>query len=368
MKRTTQTISWILVLSALTVAACGDRSESRTRIRKGDGGGAPVNPFNDKLGNADKALSGYWIQESPPSTEAKLSADEDKQVARMLYWKIDVEKKELSANLLCELESSAKGVVANGLSSIQVNAEQLVLRHSQEKSVPLDGPTDSKTDCRLNEKKASLTYTLDGDHLNVVDQTDQTSRKFCRATWDVKHQRPLPGDSCAKANDSSLVADKSQLPEVTDLNEADESEAKSTLKSEGEISEKILTPATRWKHVLPEHNGISSFLTMDLQKSADGELFVLSKTCYFTKEIEETRVDIQVNPKAIFSGKAIRIIEEKSFKAKAEGKKPACELTVSKQNVPYILANDKLTLQLNSGTLSFDALKAKDTTKTSIQK
>lgn len=361
MKRTTQTISWILVLSALTVAACGDRSESHTRIRKGDGGGLALqDQFNEKLPNANKDLAGYWIEETQPSS--------DQHVTRISFWKIDLEKNLLSANMLCEAEGSLKGVVANGLSKIQVNAEQLVLRDPQVNSAPLDsaGPDSAKIDCMLSEKKASLTYKQDGDHLEVLDQANQPTRKFCRATWDEKHQRPLPSEACAKTNDSTPVVEKTQLPEVIDLTETESAEAKATLKAEGEVSDKILTPATRWTQTSPEQDGISSFLTMDLQKSTDGDLLILSKTCYFTKDIDASRVDIQVNPKAIFTGKAIRTIEEKTFKVTAKGKKPACALSASKKTIPYILADDKLTLNLDSGPLSF--IKVKNTTETLTKK
>ncbi len=354
MKRTTQTISWILVLSALTVAACGDRSDSHTRIRKGDGGEpAVMNPFNEKLPNANKSLSGYWIEETQPSS--------DQHVTRISFWKIDLEKNMLSANMLCETESSSKGVVANSISKIQVNSEQLILRDPQEKSVPLDsaGPDSEKINCQVSEKKASLTYKLDGDHLEVLDSADpaaQATRKFCRTDWDEKNQRPKPSKACAKINDSTPAVEKTELPDVTELNEIDSAEAKATLKAEGEFSEKILSPATRWKHTLPEQDGISSFLTMDLQKSAGGDLLVLSKTCYFTED-DTRRVDIQVNPKAIFSGKAIRTIEEKSFTAKAKNKNPACELKVSKKTMPYTLTDDTLTLDSDRGPEIYTALK-----------
>lgn len=351
MKRTTETISWILVLSALTVAACGDRSDSHTRIRKGnDSGPAVVNSFDEKLPTANKSLSGYWIEETQPSS--------DQHVTRISFWKIDLEKNLLSANLLCEAEGSLKGVVANGLSKIQVNAEQLFLRDLQEKSAPLDsaGPDSAKIDCMLSEKIALLTYKQDGDHLEVLAQADQPTRKFCRATWDEKHQRPLPSEACTKTTDTPPAVEKTELPEVTELNEIDSAEAKATLKAEGEFSEKILSPATRWKHTLPEQDGISSFLTMDLQKSAGGDLLVLSKTCYFTED-DTRRVDIQVNPKAIFSGKAIRTIEEKSFTAKAKNKNPACELKVSKKTMAYTLTDDTLTLDSDRGPEIYTALK-----------
>ncbi len=358
MKRTTQTISWILVLSALTVAACGDRSESHTRIRKGD-----TTQFNEKLPNANKALSGYWIEETQPSS--------DQHVTRISYWIIDLEKNMLSANMLCETDGSLKGVVASGQSNIQVNAEQLDLRNPQDKSVSLDieKTKGSKIDCLLNEKKALLTYKLDGDHLEVADPDNQSTstRKFCRANWDEENQRPDPSGACQKTNDST-PNEKVQIPEVLELNEYESAEAKSTLNEEGPILDKIRAPSIRWKHNLKEKNGISSYLIMDLTKFNESDMIVLTKVCALTKDRKSPPGKAQVSQKAIFSGKAIRPLEVGHNK-EPDNKKPACELKVSKKAMAYILTDDTLTIETDRGQETYNAMKATpaETTNTTEQ-
>ena len=354
MKHTTRTLSWLLVCTAIAAAACGDRSETNTKIRRGDASGVttPLEAFDSKLANAAAALSGYWIQELPgPTTEDGIT--------RLLYWKIADDQKSLIANLLCESADTPKGVISSGSTRLQANAQQLLLKDDQSVTTTLDGkkPTDAKIPCALVENKALMTYNLDGDHLHIVDQDNHPVRDFCRATWDDTNHRPVPVEACATKTDETTPSIlKSDLPEASDLKDRDSDESKVVLKSEGDMSEKIKVENARWKHQLAVKNGVSSFLTMDLKIWKGQELMFLTKTCYLRKDKAASRVDIQVNPAAIFSGKAIRTIEEKSVQVKAKDNKPACELKVSKTTMTYVATDTQLTINTERGLEVYNIL------------